>query len=114
MSYYRRWGFQEEPPPKSDSHIDEAFRRGESAARKEATDANRRENRSDARALAAAIAAVCARHEWKSEPGKKFAGSIRDDVRGELEASLDPKIQKKLLGGWPHWRTISRLIEGQS
>ncbi len=134
MSYYRGWRpFQHEKapdvelpdgttlpnpdpkPPQADS-LDNAFRRGKSAAHKEATDANRRENRYDARALAAAIDAVCARHEppWEPEPGKKFAELIRDEVRGELEASHDPRIQKKLLGEWPHWRTMSRLIGGQS
>jgi hypothetical protein len=114
MSYFRNPFLFGQVPPKPRSLTDEAFRRGESAARKEATDGNRRENRSDARALAAAIVVVCARGELTPEPGKKFAVSIRTDVRGELEASDDPKIQKKLRGIWPHWRTISRLIEVQS
>jgi hypothetical protein len=101
-------------PPRPVSPTDKAFDEGVSAARKAATDANRRENRSDARVLAAAIAAVCARYAWTPEPGKKFAESIRDDVLGELKASHDPKIQKKLQGGWPHWRTMDRLIKGHS
>jgi hypothetical protein len=107
---------------KSDySHLTEEFFAGKDAARKEraakATDANRRENRSDARALAAAIATVCARGQLTPKPGEKFARSIRAEVRGELEASHDPKIQKKLLsrhGVWPSWHTISRLIKSHS
>jgi hypothetical protein len=125
MTYYRRpppWFYsgQEPPklfePPKSDSGLDEAYLAGKSAAQKAATDASRRENRPDARALAAAIAAVCARYEppWTPEPGKKFAELILPEVRGVLKASQDPKIQKKLHGGWPYWRTISRLIEDYS
>jgi hypothetical protein len=108
-------------PPNPDAALNEAFLDGKSAANKEraakGTDGNRRENRSDARALATAIAAVCARYKWTPEPGKKFAESIRAEVRGELKASHDPKIQKKLLsrhGAWPDWRAISGLIEDHS
>jgi hypothetical protein len=104
-----------EVPSKSDSHLDEAFRRGESAAHKEraakATAANRRENRPEWRLLIEAIKAVC--NKLPLEDSDKFAESILKEVCAELELRLDSKTRLRLAKRkkpFPGISTIRRAI----
>ena len=90
---------------------------GKNAAPKEqaakATVANK--NRPELRALPAAIAAVCARHEPPLTPAanENFGELIRAEVRREVYAAVDPETKKKLLSckpKWPSAATIARVI----
>jgi hypothetical protein len=118
MTYSRKSAalfFYEHAPSKSDSHLDEAFRRGESAAHKEraakATDANRRESKPECLLLPEVIKAVC--NELPLEDSDKFADSILKEVRAELELRLDSKTRLRLAKRkkpFPGISTIRRAI----
>jgi hypothetical protein len=97
--------------------LNEAYLAGKSAAAAKGTTANK--NRPELLALPPAIVAVCARHKPPLKPiaSEEFAELIRDEVRREVYAAVEPKIKKRLQSRRPEYpsagtiaRTIGRMI----